>query len=657
MVGLLRACLASTAMAVVCTVSRAESVPYENEIKPLVAKYCVGCHNDQKAKGKFNIARFDTTAAVVDALGSWERVAKRVKSHEMPPVGSEKPTDEERAKFVAWVEALEANNGDCNQIASEESTSWYPGVVMSRRLSRAEYENSVRDLFGMAFPIAGLFPADGAGGEGFDNTGNALYISAIQAEKYLKAADVVVETALPEKDGNAEVRARLIPASPGRGAKEHAAARQAITSFLERAWRRPVTEEEVDRLYKLYEQDRKGRDGFAAGLKLAYKAALVSSNFLFLAEPQPEQPGVYLLGGYPLASRLSYFLWSSMPDEELFAAAKADALREPDQLRAQVRRMLLDPKAKALGQVFGEQWLGITQIGQTIKPDPNKFAEFDDSLAAAMQDEAASFFHRIVSEDRSLLELINSDYTYVNAKLATVYGITGVSGDTMQLVSLQDPNRGGVLGMPAVLTATSHALRTSPVLRGKWVLEQLLGDEVPPPPPNVPKLPDDDKPVDGLTLRQQLEVHRRNPDCAGCHARMDPIGFGLENFDPIGRWRTDLAGQAIDSQGTLPSGQAFSGPKELKAILLERKVDFTRNLSRKMLGYALGRNVAKMDKCVVDACLKNLEQADYRASALFDTIVLSHPFRHRYSGGAVAPPEVKPSEPAKKVKLTKKPGA
>ena len=383
----------------------------------------------------------------------------------------------------------------------------------------------------------------------------------------------------------------------------------------------------------LYDDAREHHAGHAAALKLAYKAALVSSNFLFLAEPHPEQSGDYPLGDFPLAARLSYFLWSSMPDDELFAAAKAGALQDTDQLRAQVKRMLLDQKARALGNVFAAQWLGITQIGETIKPDPERFKEFDPALRDAMLDEAACFFHRIVSEDRSVLELIQSDYTYANARLAALYGLNNVSGDGMQIVALSDANRGGVTGMAAVLTATSHALRTSPVLRGKWVLEQLLGDNVPPPPPNVAKLPDDDKPKEGLSFRAQLEAHRANPDCAGCHARMDPIGFGLENFDPIGRWRADLNGQPIDTQGVLPGGETFSGPQELKAILMKRKDDFARNLTHKLMGYALGRPVGRFDTCVIEQCMKNLQANDYRASAIIETIVLSHPFRHRYSPG------------------------
>jgi hypothetical protein len=216
--------------------------------------------------------------------------------------------------------------------------------------------------------------------------------------------------------------------------------------------------------------------------------------------------------------------------------------------------------------------------------------------------------------------------------------MTDIQGDDMRLVQLADANRGGVLGMAAVLTATSHPLRTSPVLRGKWVLEQLLGDKVPPPPPNAGTLPEDDVQPDGLTLRQRLEAHRANPDCASCHSRMDPIGFGLENFDPIGRWRNDQGGQPLDTAGVLPSGESFNGPRELKAILLAQKDAFARNLARKMLGYALGRSLTRFDECVVDDAVAALQEHDYRPSVLVEEIVLSYPFRHRFSGSGAAEP-------------------
>lgn len=624
---------------------------FEKDVQPIVEAYCYDCHKPDRMKGDLDIQRFETTAMVLDSLAIWQRMAKRIEGREMPPRDRDQPTDEERELILKWIASLKEADDDCNRIATEESVSWYPGYVMSRRLNRFEYENTLRDLLGVEVDVAELFPADGAGGEGFDNNGSSLFLSAIQVEKYLVASDLAVETALPPRrsstgtQGNADaaspsvdhlrqqIRKNLVPLAPGAALGPREAAQQVIERFAAKAWRRPVTVDEVERLMKAFDRGHKRRDGYVESLKLAFKAALVSPNFIFLAEPEPTTAGNYELGGYPLASRLSYFLWSSMPDDELFQLAAEDRLRDPEVLKAQVNRMLRDPKARALGEQFALQWLGINQLGETTKPDAKRFPEFDESLAALMKQEAAQYFTRIVRDDRTLIELLHSDYTLANERLASIYGIDGVTGEALQVVQLADARRGGVLGMAAVLTATSHPLRTSPVLRGKWVLEQLLGDRVPPPPPDAGTLPEDDVQADGLTLRARMEAHRTKAECASCHARMDPIGFGLENFDPIGRWRDEQGGQPVDSQGELPSGEVFNGPEELKNILLARKDEFASNLSRKMLGYALGRSLTRYDNCVVEACVAALKSGDYRPSALIHEIVLSYPFRHRYSGG------------------------
>jgi hypothetical protein len=645
--------------------SLADELEFDRDIQPLMAKYCFDCHNTDKAKGDINFERFMTKDAMVEELALWNAASTRITNMEMPPKRADQPSDEERATLVKWIEFLNASSEvDCTQIASEASVNWFPGFVMSRRLNRHEYENTIRDLLGVSVPLAQLFPADGAGGEGFDNHGDALFLSAIQGEKYLEAADLAVETAIPPRpqwpafavgllsgtlDATADLaktaaqratasKLPLIAAVPGRGTLPREAASRVVRPFMERAWRRPVQPLEVESVLTMFDRGIARGEDYESAVKMAFKAALVSPNFLFLVEPEPLERGTYLLGDFPLASRLSYFLWSSMPDDQLLTLADHGALSDPEVLRGEVLRMLRDPKSAALGHLFASQWLGITPLGVTAKPDATRFPEFDEPLAASMRRETEYFFNDIVAEDRSLLNLIHSEYTFADERLARLYGLSDVTGPEMQRVQLADATRGGVVGMAAVLTTTSHPLRTSPVLRGKWVLEQLLGDRVPPPPPNVPALPENEEHAESLSLRDRLVAHRANPDCASCHARMDPIGFGLEGFDPIGRWRTEDAGLPIDAKGELPTGETFEGPQGLKDILMARKDDFARNLTRKMLGYALGRSLVRQDDCVVNACMEALQANEYRASHLFAEIVLSYPFRHRFSGGHVEEP-------------------
>jgi hypothetical protein len=318
---------------------------------------------------------------------------------------------------------------------------------------------------------------------------------------------------------------------------------------------------------------------------------------------------------------------------------------------------LRHPLARGLADNFAVQWLGLRSLGSIVRPDAKLFPEFDDELAKSLVEETVLFFDHVMREDTSVLEIIDAKYTFVNERLAGLYKLDGVRGKEMRLVQLTDPHpglkrlsiragaptkrrvqvtelhRGGILGHAGILTATSHPNRTSPVLRGRWILETLLGGEVPPPPPKVPELPAKDKTGKVLSPREQLELHRSKIACASCHSRMDPLGFGLENFDALGRWRTELDGKPLDTVGVLPTGEKFDGPQELKKLLLEkRRTEFLRNMSRKMLGYALGRQLGRQDLCVVDACVQALEKSGYRPSSMVETIVLSYPFAHRYEG-------------------------
>jgi hypothetical protein len=293
--------------------------------------------------------------------------------------------------------------------------------------------------------------------------------------------------------------------------------------------------------------------------------------------------------------------------------------------------MLKDPKAAAFGERFALQWLDLDRLGGDVKPDATKYPEFDAALARAMKGEVTAFFNHLVREDRSLLELLDSQYTFANRRLAELYGLPGVTGDELRFVAVADARRGGLLGMAAVHAATSFPLRTSPVLRGRWVNEALLGEKIPPPPPGVPTLNEVAAATPGGTsLRKQLEQHRLQAECASCHDKMDPLGFGLENFDVLGRWRDRLHGEPLDTKGTLPSGEIYDGPAGLKQVLMARKGKIMRHLARKLTGFAFGRELNSFDNCVIDDAVKSLAQNDWRATVLIETIATSYPFQHRF---------------------------
>jgi len=377
------------------------------------------------------------------------------------------------------------------------------------------------------------------------------------------------------------------------------------------------------------------------------KAILVSPQFLFITPAQEVAPDAEIvpLDDHQLASRLSYLLWATMPDDELMALADAGKLQEPSIFKAQVTRLLLDSRSRALFDGFGAQWLALGDLHD--KPfDPAKFPQMTSETRSAMYDEVRLLFESILRENRSVVGFIDSDYTFLNENLAEIYGLQEtVAGPEMRRVPLSDGNRGGILGMPGVLAATSFPNRTSPVKRGVWVLEQVLGDHVPSAPPNVPALEGQDQDaVATLTLRERTELHRKNPVCANCHKILDPIGFGLENFDAIGRWRDqDDNGEAIDAAGELPSGQRFSSPRDLKTIIAARVDQFSRNLVERLLAYSLCRTLEGYDEIVVDNLMQDVARDGYRMQTLISAVVTSYPFTHRRIQEQRTPHEQEPS--------------
>ncbi|MBS0263948.1 MAG: DUF1592 domain-containing protein, partial [Planctomycetes bacterium] len=722
---------------------------FAKDIQPLLAKYCAECHQGDKAKGGLAFDGFKDESSAVARRRDWEKVAKQLEQESMPPVGKPEPTDDERAVLIRWIESRVLKI-DCSKVD--------PGRVTIRRLNKAEYNNTVRDLLGVDLKPADEFPSDDVG-YGFDHIGDVLSMPPVLFERYLAAAERVAEAAIvtPDADrapvktgpgktlasvGDAdlemdfaragdyflrvkcfadqagpelakmllkldgteiktievaavssqpeayEVRlavpagkhkftarflndyykpddpdpklrgdrnlhivqmeiqgplgvlpdplptshTRLMTCRPAAGADPAACARTILKPFVTRAFRRPATDDEIERLTRLVVEATTSGDSFERGIQVAVAAALVSPHFLFRIEvdAEPLNPqAVHTLNDYELATRLSYFLWSTMPDDELLRLAHDGALRKEGNLAAQVRRMLKDPKSVALVDNFAMQWLQLRNL-RLSSPDLKQFPDFNEGLRAAMETETRMFFETIVREDRSIFELLDADFTFLNERLAKHYGISGVEGDQFQRVALSNPQRGGLLGQASILTVTSNPTRTSPVKRGKWILENLLNAPPPPPPGNAPELKEAraGEKLEG-TLRQRMEQHRANPACSVCHEQMDALGFGLENFNPVGVWREKDGDAEVDASGTLPGGASFKGPAELKTILKARDADFRRCLAEKLLVYALGRGLEYYDKCTVDTVVRNTAGNHDKFSALVLEIVNSDAFQKR----------------------------
>jgi len=487
------------------------------------------------------------------------------------------------------------------------------GRLVAHRLNRFEYRNTIHDLLGVTFNPAANFPADDSG-YGFDNIGSVLSVSPLLLERYFEASAAIV------KDPHA--RQRIFVCAQ----HDSGCARTILSTFARRAYRRPVSSGEVDRLAELEKSAEHEGEPFEQAVLLAIRAILVSPNFLFRIEAEPNAgPSDGRLTDLELASRLSYFLWSSTPDEELLALAEQNRLRTA--LEQQVRRMLADPKSSALASNFGGQWLQFRNVNSLHK-DRTQFPEFDRELRSAMITETLLFFEAILREDRSIFDFIDAKFTFVNERLAKLYGIPDITGTDFQPVHLEGDQRGGILGQASVLAVSSLSDRTSPVLRGKFILENILNQPPPPPPANVPQLSEADQ-QRAISVRKRLEQHRSNPACASCHNRMDPLGFALDNYDAIGRWRESEAGSPVDASGSLPDGRSFSGPAELRELLKTQPDRFREALTSKLMTYALGRGLEHPDDAAVRLIMKNLAENSDRFSRLIVGIVESEPFQTR----------------------------
>jgi Protein of unknown function (DUF1592)/Protein of unknown function (DUF1588)/Protein of unknown function (DUF1595)/Protein of unknown function (DUF1587)/Protein of unknown function (DUF1585) len=499
-----------------------------------------------------------------------------------------------------------------------------PGRVTIHRLNDLEYNNTVRDLLGDTTQPASAFPDD-TGGANFDNNADVLGTSPLLFEKLEASAEALASAAIAT---GSPQRASIIKCDPV-AAGDGPCATQVVTAFARRAWRRPATSAEVTRLAAFVPLARSNGDGFDQGIALALKAVLLSPSFLFRPEldPDPAATAPRLLDDYEIASRLSYFLWSSMPDDALAAAADAGGLRDPAQLQSQATRMLADPKAAALIDNFGGQWFGVSKMA-TVAPLPSAFPTFNDGLRAAMVQETTLFLRDFITGTGSYLDAVDAPFTYVNAQLAQHYGLAGVTGTAFQRVSLAGTQRAGLMTQGSILTTTSFPTRTSPVRRGLWVLSNLLCASPPSPPDNVPPLDATIVPP-GASLRTKLDAHVSNPACATCHNLMDPIGFAFEHFDGVGRWRDTDGTAAIDATGTLPSGAAFDGALQLAAAVKQRTADLSTCATQKTFAYALGRDPTDTDQCQLEALQTSFQSSSYNLRSLVMQMIASDTFRMR----------------------------
>ena len=420
---------------------------------------------------------------------------------------------------------------------------------------------------------------------------------------------------------------KLIFVTPGGDLSPDQASAAILGRFASRAFRRPATPKEIERLVELAAKVRSEAGGFEEGIQVAIQAVLVSPHFLFKVETPKqlgEQGEMPLVSQYELATRISYFLWSSMPDDELLLLAHRGQLREPARLLDKIARMLRDPRANRFVKNFAGQWLQLRNLDQ-VRPDDEKFETFDDEIRELMRRETLTFFAGVMRGNLPVTTLLDGQFTYLNEPLARFYGISGVEGEEFRKVSLEGTPRGGLLTHASVLTVTSDPTRTSPVKRGKWILENLLNTPPPPAPPNVPEL---EKARLTGTLRERMEQHRANPACSACHNMMDPLGFALENYNAVGLWRDSEGGEKIDATGQLPDGTRFSGVGELRRMLVaDRRDQFTRCLAEKLLIYAIGRGTEYYDKCAIDQIVSEAQQQEYKFAYLIAGIIKSDPFQ------------------------------
>jgi len=617
---------------------------FHTEIVPLLKQHCYSCHGEEEQKAAVTFAEFTDVESLLSGIDLWERALDSVDFEEMPPDPHKTGfTRAEADKLITWIEDKIIN------FSADDPLFVNSGPAFIRQLTPYEYSRSISGILDIEFDVSSVGSLKMEAKEGsFQNVALAMHMEPALYETYLLASEEALNQFFGDKTGiwattqsyhggvlreSKEAREALLGPLADKDAKPTAEeVREVLTPIMRLAYRRPIEPSEVTPYLALYGQMVQDGANNLEALQVVMRPIFASPNFLLRIERDQAPPGsdeMYRINDLELATRLSYFLWASGPDKELLDLAEQNDLSNPEVLAKQVERMLLDDRAAAMTDHFGKQWLQWDHFKEAL-PDRQSYPEFDNDLKKAMESEVIAFLNHLRQENASILDLIDSDYTFANKKLAKFYGLKANAGKDFEKVALHpNDNRGGLLGMAAILTMTSHTDRTKPSLRGKWVLDVLFGTPPPPPPPNVGTIDDGGGDEEAATFREKLEAHSNDPACAGCHKKIDPIGFALDQYNGIGEWRKTNAGVPLNTTGELPTGEKLTGVQDLKQVILSRKQQFAKNFTSKLLSYALGRELAFYDRPVVDEIVQQAAADNYRFGTIVWGIVNSRPFIYR----------------------------
>ena len=599
------------------------------EFQELLAKYCYECHGEKEVEAEIDFKTIKDFKSYYENYDVLKYSLMNVEAREMPPKKSD-ISIKDRKKLISHLKKIIR---EIETFANDD-----PGPSPVRRLSSVEYDNSIEAVTGLRLNLSEMFPANGTAGEGFSNDHSAMNVTALQFEKFFEAAQQISSHSLFDLDKGFVFKRETvnIPSEPDKiFFKENNSSsnnsdkilklKKHIEKFIFKVFRFPQEQSEIDRMTMDFLEDTQ-RFGVQMASRLFIIRCFASTKFIFRIEEKAEEKR--RVTGYELASRLSYFIWSSPPDKELYALAETGELLRKEVIIYEVERMLKDDRSRALADNFAAEWLKFGEIKDRVTADQEKFPFFTIDVANDLYEESARYFDYILKEDMSVLDVIDSDYTFANNRLAEIYKIPKY-GFGFKKVRVTDRTRGGMLTHGSILTITSLPKRTSPIHRGNWIISSILGTPTPPPPPNAGMLPEETNTVKGDSLEALLAEHRNSPACKGCHQKIDPAGFPLENYDAVGRWReTYENNQPVENIGTI-ADKSITGPGELKDYLMDKKHLFIRNISQKMFGYALGRKINVGDLYSIKQMEMNLQRHDYRIFALVATIALSNQFQYK----------------------------